>query len=219
MSAPAQPPHEITFAEIKADSDKLWDRLDANHDGRIDDADRDARLLEHFAQWDTNHDGMVSKDEFLAHIHAREAEWKAHDHHGPGGMHEHDGHGPDGHGPDGHDGPPPPDGFDGHDGGPGDHGHGPMGGVGGGMGPHHGHRAAMMIIGPAMHEARKDGVITRVAFDTAIKAHFDKIDTNHDGKLSREEMRAARPQHGDWGRGGWHHDHGDMPPPPPPAGQ
>ena len=70
----------------------------------------------------------------------------------------------------------------------------------------------MMIIGPAMHEARKDGVITRVAFDAAIKARFDTIDTNHDGKLSHEEMRAARPQHGGWG-----HDH--MPPPPPPAGQ
>jgi hypothetical protein len=81
-----------------------------------------------------------------------------------------------------------------------------------GMGPHHGHMAAMMIIGPAMHEARKDGVITRVAFDTAIKARFDKIDTNHDGKLSHEEMRAARPLHRGWG-----HDH--MPPPPVPAGQ
>jgi len=210
---PRQPPHELTFAEFKADADQVWNRLDVNHDGRIDQSDRDARLLEHFAQWDTNHDGMVSKDEFLAHVHAQEAGWKAHEHHGP------DGHGPDGMG---HDGPPLP-------GGP-DH-MGPHGGPDGMGDHHHGRMMAMAIIGPAMHDAGQNGVITRVAFDTAIKARFDKIDTNHDGKLSHEEMRAARSEHGEehWGHhgdrhhGDWHHGdhpHGDTPPPPPaPAGQ
>jgi len=189
MNTAPRPPHELTFAEFKAGADKVWNRLDANHDGKIDQADRDVRLLERFAQWDTNHDGMVSKDEFLAHVHAREAAWKAHDHDGRDGGHGPDGMGPHGMGPD-------------H----GDHPHGRM--------------MAMAIIGPAMHDARKDDVITRVAFDSAIKARFDKIDTNHDGKLSHEEMRAARGQHGDWGRhGNWGHDHGDMPPPPPPPGQ
>lgn len=203
MSAPPAPPsHELTFAEFQADAAKVWDRLDANHDGKIGGADRDARLLERFAQWDTNHDGMVSKDEFLAHVHAREAEWKAHDHPGPDGGHGHDGFGMDGR----------------------------MGRHGGGQ-DHtdhpHGRMMAMAIIGPVMHDARNGGVITRVAFDAAIKARFDKIDTNHDGKLSHEEMRAVRRQHGDgqhhYGHGphhgDWGHDHGDMPQPPFPAGQ
>lgn len=167
---PPQPPHDLTFAELKADADKVFDRMDANHDGKIDAADRDARLLEHFAQWDTNHDGVVSKDEFLARVHAKEGERK-------------DRHGPD-HGPD-------------H----GDHRHGRM----------------IAIIGPALHDARKDGAITRLAFDSAIKARFDAIDTNHDGKLSHDEMRAAHGHRGDERHGGgdWRHgdhDHGDMPP-------
>lgn len=193
VAAPA-PKHEITFAEVKAEADKLWDRLDANHDGKIDSADRDARLLERFAKWDTNHDGVISKDEFLAFVHAREAEGRDHRHGGPEGGPEHGGDHRPGQGP---------------------------------MGMHGGRGIAMAIIGPALHEARKDGVITRAAFDTALKARFDKLDTNHDGKLTHEELRAARHEWGHEGRGhegwqhegwqheGWrHHDGGDMPPPP-----
>lgn len=195
-AGPAAAPHrapDVTFAQVKAEADKLWDRLDANHDGKIDSADRDVRLLERFAKWDTNHDGVISKDEFLAFVHAREAEGRGHPRGGPDG-------GPEG-GPE--------------------HGWARRPGEGP-MGMHGGRAVAMAIVGPALHEARKDGVITRAAFDAALKARFDKLDTNHDGKLTHEELRAARHAWGREGRGregrgheGWgHHDDRDMPPPP-----
>ncbi len=195
--AGAMPMHEPTYSEIKAQADKAWNRLDINHDGRIDAADRDARLLEHFAMADTNHDGVISKDEFLAAMHAREAKWKEHRRDGPG-------HGEMGHsemrpGEMGPGGPPPP-------GAPRDY---RPDGMGMGMRP----RMAMAIIGPAMHGARGDGVITRAAFDAALKTRFDAIDTNHDGKLSHEELRTA---HRDAMVQHWKGAEHRMPPPPPP---
>lgn len=181
------PPPPITFAQVKAAADKAWDRLDANHDGRIDAADHDARLLERFAEWDTNHDGMISKDEFLARMHAREARWRergAEREYGPGreGWREHGREARD------HDGP----------------------------GKHPGGFAEMMIVRAAMRDAQQSGVITRATFEAALKARFDAIDTNHDGKLTHEELRAARGHgRGAWReRGDWHHGGDQMMPPP-----
>jgi len=188
--APAAAPQampDVTFAMVKAQADTWWDKMDANHDGRIDAADRDARLLQRFDKWDTNHDGMISKDEFLAFVHAREAKWREHRAGGP-------------------EGPPPgPGGWDHH-----------------GPGRREDRVVAMAIIMPALRQAHKDGVITRAAFDAAVKARFDMLDANQDGMLTRAELRAAR-------HGGWHHrwhrgwgdrggqwGHGAMPPPPPP---
>ncbi len=191
---PAPPPAaapqampDVTFAMVKAQADTWWDKMDANHDGRIDAADRDARLLQRFDKWDTNHDGMISKDEFLAFVHARQAKWREHR-------------------AGGHDGPPP----------------GPAGWDHQGPGRREDRVVAMAIIMPALRQAHKDGVITRAAFDAAVKARFDMLDANHDGMVTREELRAAR-------HGGWHHrwhrgwgdrggqwGHGAMPPPPPP---
>lgn len=68
---PAPAPAPLTMAEVGAAADALWARMDRNRDGRIDAADRDLRLLQRFDAWDANHDGMISKDEFLAHMHAR----------------------------------------------------------------------------------------------------------------------------------------------------
>ena len=157
--------HGITFADVKVAADTMWNRLDANHDGKIDAADHDARLLERFAEWDTNHDGEISKDEFLVFAHAREAHWR-------------------GHGPDAADGPPPPPapgGEDWHKGGEGRRGPG-------GPGPHGGGFLARAVIAPALHDARKDGVVIRAAFDAAVKARFDALDANHDGTLTRDEL-------------------------------
>jgi hypothetical protein len=72
-------------------------------------------------------------------------------------------------------------------------------------------------LGPVLHEALrdKDGAVTRAAYDAAVKAQFDKADTNHDGKLTREELRAAFGHGGHrWGPRGME---GHPPPPPGPT--
>ncbi|WP_179505597.1 MULTISPECIES: EF-hand domain-containing protein [unclassified Sphingomonas] len=196
----------ITWADAKAQADALWQRMDVNKDGKIDQADRDARLIERFDAIDANHDGVISRDEFLAHHRAMKP-----------------GHGPHA-GPDGAMPPPPPPGSDG----PGSRDGRP------GMPPR---PAGMGLLGPVLHDALrdKDGAVTRAAYDAAVKSQFDKADTNHDGKLTRDEIRAA------FGRNGGPHgahkggprgrdgermdgpppppgDGDDMPPPPPPAG-
>jgi len=54
------------------------------------------------------------------------------------------------------------------------------------------------------------GVLTRAAYDAAVKSAFDKADGNHDGKLTREEIRAASGQAGrPWGRQGMRHRDGE----------
>ncbi|MES2300748.1 MAG: calcium-binding protein [Pseudomonadota bacterium] len=87
-----------------------------------------------------------------------------------------------------------------------------------------GHRGGMMGGGhemAGMADANKDGTVTRAEFDTAAKAHFDKIDANKDGKITPEERRAAMKIMMGGMRG--HGAHGGMgamgdgPPPPPPA--
>ena len=65
--------HVITRAEAQQRAGKLFDRLDANHDGKLDSADRAARLNSFFDKIDTNHDGVISRDEFLAaHEHEQD---------------------------------------------------------------------------------------------------------------------------------------------------
>ncbi|HWU01955.1 MAG TPA: EF-hand domain-containing protein [Novosphingobium sp.] len=214
---PAQPDHDITRAEAKAMAEKLFDRLDANHDGKFDKADREAehaqRLTAMFDRLDTNHDGQISREEFIA----------GHSFKGPEG-------GP-GAGP-GHDGPPPPPPPGGPEGPGMDHpGMGGPGMKGPGMERHRGpmmrgHMRAMGMEFAILRRADPNhtGTVTREAFVAAALQMFDHADTNHDGKLTREERRAAmaamRPAGGPgWGpRGGeGHRGHGDMPPPPPPA--
>ena len=100
---------------------------------------------------------------------------------------------------------------------------------------------AMMMLRGA--DSDQDGKITRAEYDASIKLHFDAMDTNHDGQISKEERQAAhakmraemqkrmRERGGEMGEnmggekghdmGGMHHgpDHGpgsggeDMPPP------
>lgn len=63
-------PAPVTKAEAQARAAKIFDRLDANHDGKLDGADREARrqarLASLFDRIDTNHDGAISKQEFTA---------------------------------------------------------------------------------------------------------------------------------------------------------
>lgn len=44
-------------------------------------------------------------------------------------------------------------------------------------------------------DANGDGMITRTEAISAVTAHFDKVDTNKDGKVTRDELDAARKAH------------------------
>lgn len=63
----------------------MFARLDANSDGKIDPADRQARITQrqeaHFARHDTNGDGTISREEWAAagdEVRARRGEREAH---------------------------------------------------------------------------------------------------------------------------------------------
>jgi len=190
----------VTRAEAQDMAGKMFDRMDANHDGKLDKADREAREVEHFRKLDTDGNGSISQSEFLA-AHAG----------GPGkpGGEPPAGAPPMDHGPEGmkHDGM-------GHGG----MGHGGMGH--GGMGPGGHDMMAGMILRRA--DADHDGTVTRAEFVNAMLAHFDQVDANHDGKVTPEERKAAmKAMRGkmEGMRGMRHHDGamGDGPPPPPPG--
>ena len=97
------PEGDVTRQQAIERADRMFARLDANHDGRVTPDEmramgehrRDEMRQHMFDRLDANHDGNISREEFA----------QAHD--GPGG--------PDG-GPGGHMGPPPggPDGPGGH---------------------------------------------------------------------------------------------------------
>ena len=65
-------------------------------------------------------------------------------------------------------------------------------------------------------DANGDGVITRAEFTAQAEDRFAKLDANHDGQISADEMTAmmGRMREGRGGPGG----PGAMPPPPPPPG-
>jgi Ca2+-binding EF-hand superfamily protein len=63
---PAGPQPDMTRAAAEQRADQAFDRLDVNHDGKLDQADREARDKIRFERVDTNHDGQVSYAEFTA---------------------------------------------------------------------------------------------------------------------------------------------------------
>lgn len=90
IAQPAPPMgREVTREMARAGAERLFARLDVNKDGKLDAADRESRLSAMFDTIDANHDGTISRAEFLA-AHRE----------GPDG-HGLDGKGPAGHGPDG----------------------------------------------------------------------------------------------------------------------
>ena len=204
----AQPGHgwgaSVTKAQAQEMAGRMFDRMDANHDGKLDATDRDARRAEMksamFQRMDANHDGQISRDEFM--------NFKPGGPKGPeGGMGGHDMHGPMG-GP-GMDGP----GMGGPGmGGPGGEGHMGMRGHGMGMGG----MGGMMM---RMADTNHDGTVTRDEFMAAVLQHFDQMDTNHDGTVTPEERRAAHEamrehMHDSMGGHGMGGSDGAMPPPP-----
>jgi len=60
----------ITRAEAQAHAEQMFDRLDVNHDGKLDQTDRqemrEKMRAMMFDKLDANHDGSISKAEFMA---------------------------------------------------------------------------------------------------------------------------------------------------------
>jgi len=57
---------DITRAQAEERAGKMFDRMDANKDGKLDAADREARQQARFDRLDTNKDGSISREEFAA---------------------------------------------------------------------------------------------------------------------------------------------------------
>jgi hypothetical protein len=56
----------VTKAEFQAKGAAMFDKMDANHDGKLDAADRAAHEGQMFDRTDANHDGALSRDEVAA---------------------------------------------------------------------------------------------------------------------------------------------------------
>ena len=199
--APAHgPDHDkvLTRAEAQARAEEAFAKLDVNHDGKLDKADRIARISEHFDKIDTNHDGSISRDEFIA---AHEA--------------MHPGERPEGGRPDL---PPPPPGAgpQGHEG---PEGHAPHHGPDGKR-PHPFEGAPLVFEILHLADPAHTDTITKDAFVAASLKLFDQADTNHDGKVTPEERRAAfAKQHHAWGKRGPGEHHGGPDHDGPPLGE
>ena len=83
----------------------------------------------------------------------------------------------------------------------------------GAMGGRHGHHGARL----ARLDTNQDGKISRDEMRADADKHFDKLDTNGDGFVDQAEMDAARARMKD--RMGKMRMGGDAPPAPPPPGQ
>jgi Ca2+-binding EF-hand superfamily protein len=60
-----------TRDQAQARATAMFERMDANDDGTIDAADRQAKMLQRFARIDTDNNGSISQAEFLAMHEAR----------------------------------------------------------------------------------------------------------------------------------------------------
>ena len=57
---------DITRAEAQQKASAMFARMDANGDGLLNDADREARLAKRFDAMDTDKNGAISREEFTA---------------------------------------------------------------------------------------------------------------------------------------------------------
>lgn len=154
----------ITQAEVRTQAQTMFARMDLTKDGKLDKADRDARMAERFKKLDTDGSGEVSLAEMTAAREAREAKRAERM-----SMRAEGGQGGQG----GQGGK--------WRGGPG------MGKRGGHGGAHGAMRGALMRM-----DANKDGAITLAEFEAGALERFKRQDTNNDGQVTKAERDAAR---------------------------
>ncbi len=66
QDGPGKARPDVTRAQAEEQAGKMFDRMDANKDGKLDAADREARQKARFDRFDTNKDGSISREEFSA---------------------------------------------------------------------------------------------------------------------------------------------------------
>ena len=87
------PDANITRAEAQAEAAQQFDKLDVNHDGKLDATDRAAMRDRRFDKMDTNHDGELSRGEFDHAGGPPPPEGAGPEGAGPNGEHRHGEHG------------------------------------------------------------------------------------------------------------------------------
>ena len=65
-AAPGMGRGDMTRAEAQEQASRMFERMDANKDGKLDQADREARQQQRFERLDTDKNGVLSRDEFAA---------------------------------------------------------------------------------------------------------------------------------------------------------
>ena len=177
----------ITKAQFQAKGAEIFARMDANRDGKLDQADRAAHEGQMFDRADANHDGSLSREEFMA-AHQR----------GPMGE-----HGPDGARVLGV-------GHADHDGGA-KHGGGKHGGMGRMM------LMQMSDTNKDGAVSKDEFLAAHVKHFDMMDANHDGQLTKAERQAARQKMHAMGKMQGGMRHGGKHADHqmGDMPPPPP----
>lgn len=180
LSAVALTVGGIAVAQAPANPPKMErPKIDADGDGTVTRAEAQAAATAMFAKMDVNKDGKLDKaDREQSRQQMQERRFAKLDANGDGSISKAEftaDRGPQG-GPEGK-GPPPPGGE-----GPGKDGRGMRGHHGGrGHGPHGGMMDA---------DANKDGAISQAEFMAAAMKRFNAEDTNHDGKVTKEERKA-----------------------------
>ena len=159
MDGPGKDRPDVTRVQAEERANAMFDRMDANKDGKPDKADHEARQKARFDRMDANKDGSLSREEFAARPDRR----------GPEGT------GPQGQKAEGKRG----DGQ--HFGG---RHHGGRGGKHHGMGGMRGSGGMMK-----QADTNGDGAISKAEFVAAHLAKFDASDTDRNGTVTAAERK------------------------------